>query len=200
MRKPHTLFRSFAAMVILMPYAQMPVSGGSPLFRTLRTQPQAEKEWGEIISLYNQAFSVYEEEGRKKKPRHRRSEQIFLSAARKLALYTDKYITDINSLTYLRAAFRLGTLWEHAGQDEQALRSYTACANHPLINNSSSQFDNKPLATLVQSRITEVSKRLNKIPDNNNQTPDARTIRRSRGGSKGGNKKKLPPHFRDLEP
>lgn len=188
-------------MASLLPCAQIPVNGGNASFETLRIRPQEEKEWGEIVDLYNQAFSVYEEESRKKKPEYRRSEQIFLSAARKLAIYIDKYMPDVNSLTYLRATFRLGTFWEHAGEDEQALRSYNACASHPLINSSNSLFDNTPLATLVLSRITEVSRRLNKIPGNISQTPGARTIRRSRGGSKGrGKKKKLPPLFQDLEP
>jgi hypothetical protein len=190
------------AIAILLTFLALSAWDMNASSESLRIQRQEERDWREIISLYEQGITEYQNEVRIKKKDHKRSESIFQEAADKLTIYINKFIKVTNSLKYLRVTFRLGTYWEHANKDAQALSSYMICANHPLINDTGSLFNNHPLAPLVRSRIKELQKRLNKSSSNNSQISGTRIIKRSsKGGSKGeGEKRNLPAPSKDLDP
>ena len=201
MKMQLALSGSYMALVVLLTVIQLSASKSSTPLESLHLQQEEQLEWREVINLYEQGLNEYQKENRTKEKNHRRSEAIFNNASNKLALYINKYIKDVNSLKYLRAMFRLGTYWEYANKDEQALRSYLVCENHSLINDVGSLFNNQRLAPLVKTRIKEVQKRLNRSSTGNSQVSGNRIITRSsKGGSKGeGKKRDLPPLFEDSE-
>jgi hypothetical protein len=201
MNNQHMLIVSCTIIVLVLAFAKLTAQDLNGSSDSLSIQQQEQEEWRIIIELYNRGLDEYQKEKRKNK-RHRHSEMVFRDAADKLTSYIDRHIKDINSLKYLRATFRLGTFWEYANKDEKAFDLYMSCANHPLINDARSLFDNQRLTSLVQTRLEKVSRRLNRLGANSSQPSGKHVIRKSgRGGSKGiPGEKNLPSTFKDLEP
>ncbi len=117
---------------------------------------QQTEDWNEIIKLYNEGYKIIDKQGKNWDDEELWSERkkIFTNAADKLALYIKTYISDPNSLTYLRTKYRLGTFLEIAQQFEAAGQAYLFCRTHPLIR--SAQFDEKPLHGQVEERIRQI--------------------------------------------
>lgn len=118
-----------------------------------------EKDWNEIIQLWNKGKLLVAEglsNGYKDKKVWEQQVEIFSQAAPKLTAWIDNYISDKNSVTYLKNTYRLGNYWEYAGNWRAAQNSYKICSKHVLLNTPQAKYGGKALKQLVEERLRKI--------------------------------------------
>lgn len=148
------------------------LTGGTPLtaitVRGVVLQDQSDYEWKEINDLLDQGNDLFNRETdnrniliREKEDRSIfvRRRKVFRQAAEKFERYIKKYKKEY-SVDYLIAVFRLGEIWELAGDDYAAKKAYLICTNHEERDTPQAVHNGEPLAPQITARLRAVNQRL----------------------------------------
>ena len=97
------------------------------------------RDWQKIINLQKQAFELYKKEGQLSGPGknkvYENRKKTFEDTRILMAKFTDKWVKDHNSESYVKALFKLG-IYNYLSDHYEASNYYfLLCLEHPLINN-----------------------------------------------------------------